>query len=145
MLITRSRIIDATPKKTWPYLVDIKKEIKWRKPQVLKLKYSKGNKCEPGSRVVGTTEILDNRDTYENEITAVEKNKRVAWEAVPGTSDVGSTGEYILEKVKGSTKMSISIDYVPQNAKGWLTLPLIRLLAPGMLDNFIRQLAELVE
>ena len=50
--------MDATPDKIWPYLVEIHKEIKWQKPEVVKLEYSKGNNRVTGSRIVGTTVIM---------------------------------------------------------------------------------------
>lgn len=144
--VRRSILIDATPVEVWVWLADEERELRWRSPQVVELERLDDGPLAPGSRFRGRAAVMGRGDLWVNEMTVVESPERMAWRMVDTTAPAWGHGSYQLEVGDGGTRMTIQMDYEARNALGRVLVPVFAgLVAPRVIDRFLRQLKQLVE
>lgn len=144
--VCRSVLIDAVPQEVWPWLADAERELRWRAPQVVALERLDGGPLRPGSRFRGGAAVMGRRDTWVNEITAVDAPKRMSWRMVETTAPAWGHGSYELEETASGTRMTIQMDYEARTLLGRLLLPVFaNLVGPRVIDGFLERLKGIVE
>lgn len=144
--VRRSVLIAAAPQNIWPWLADVERELRWRAPQVVELERLDDGQLRPGSRFRRGAAVMGRRDTWVNEMTAIDAPKRMSWQMVETTAPAWGHGSYELEEVDEGTRMTIQMDYESRNLLGRLLVPAFAgLVAPRVIDGFLRQLKSLVE
>ncbi|MFP3906907.1 MAG: SRPBCC family protein [Acidimicrobiales bacterium] len=144
--IRRSILIDATPEQVWEWLVDAQRELRWRSPQVVELERLDDGPLTVGSRFRGGAAVMGRRDTWINEMTAVDPPKQMSWRMVETTAPAWGPGSYQLAEEADGTRMTIEIDYQPRKPIGRILVPVFTtLVAPRVIDGFLEQLKNIVE
>lgn len=136
--VRRWILIDATPQDVWPWLADAERELAWRAPQVVELERLNDGPLGPGSRFRGAAAVIGRRDTWVNEMTAVDAPKAMSWKMTETTAPAWGPGRHELEETADGTRMTIQMDYEPRNLLGRVMVPLFaNLVAPRVIDGFL--------
>lgn len=137
--------IDRPPASVWPYVSQLEGELRWRRPYVTELT-PRGDPLEPGSRIEGTTHAFGATETYVNEVTEVEPERRLAWRGVDASGALmGRQGSYELEPEGSGTGFRLTMEYEPRGFLGRLQAPLLAVVLRRVLRRFLRQLKEVTE
>ena len=142
--VHRSTTIRRPIEETWPFVADLDQELRWRSPYVLTLEQLDEGPVAVGTRIRGTTRIAGSTGTYVNEVTELAPPHRYAWRGVEVSGGINASGCYELRSTPdGGTVVTIDISYQAERLAGRIQMPMLKFLAPRIIERFLGQLTEL--
>jgi uncharacterized membrane protein len=141
-----SVVINKPVEAVWAYLDDHSNETEWRRPALKKLEQLGKGPTGVGTRYKGVIALGPIKAPYENELTAYDPPRRVAWKAISSAGwIIGSSGSYTLEDENGRTRFTHEITLEPNSFAGKLVMPLVGASGSSMVMPMVKQLKQALE